>query len=968
VVIGSEFCVGKSARLRRNCLGLTILSVLGVTPLSATVALAQDAPDESDYDMLLEEVIVTGSRIVTEDGFGRTSPVTVVGMEAIESFGLTRIEDILNSLPQLEADQTSFISNGATGTAALNLRGMGDKRTLVLINGRRMQPGGIYTAAPDVNQIPARMIERVEVLTGGASATYGADAVTGVVNFIMRRVDGVEVSVGASGYQHDNSNGYIQGLMDEAGYEYPTGNSGIDGRGYDASVVVGGDFIDGRGNATVYATWRKSDALLEGARDYSSCALDRFGTSCGGSLSAPVANFFIAPLTEDGLGPGGYDYWQEAFLTLQPDSSLTFFDWDNPNVYNYAPINHYMRPDERWSLGAFVDFEINEHAVVYLETMGMSDRSRAQIAESSTFFYEAYPLPLSNAYFPENFRNSLEALWPGEDDFGIYIGKRNVEGGPRVDILKHNSYRVVAGLKGVLAADWDYDVSYLHAQTASSSTYINDFYAPPLAIAVDSRLCETTAGCIPYEVFTYQGVTEAAARGVTATANATADSATTVFQAYVTGALGWGLSAGAIMAAAGYEHRRDEFERLSDSIYEDGLLLGHIFATPNLAGDYAVDELFMELNMPLLANRTFARNMTLDLAYRWSDYSASGASSTYRVGFDWQVVDWLRLRAGYNRAVRAPNIGELNGPQQLGGTSALDPCEGSEPVYTFEQCARTGVSAEQYGQIPELPNPRFWSLQALYGGNPDLEPEEADTITVGLVVEPMNSMRLSIDYWDIRIEGVIESMDTSVILDQCALDGQLCDLVHRGANGTLWLGKDAYLIGINWNLGEQHSNGVDVAWNWSPGDRWRFNLIGTYYLKKETTTIPDDPETRWDCAGVANDYHCWAKTPEWRHIASATFDSGGFWSVTGRWRYYGDIWYEDETDQIARKNLKAQNYLDLSAVLRFMGTHDLAFGVNNVLDREPPLVGGWQSTNANTLAGFYDTLGRFLFTNVTLRW
>jgi outer membrane receptor protein involved in Fe transport len=696
--------------------------------------------------------------------------------------------------------------------------------------------------------------------------------------------------------------------------------------------------------------------------------LDRFGTSCGGSGTAPVPNFIIAPLTEEGLGPGGYDFYQEAFLTLQPDSSLAFFDWDHPNRYNYGPVNFYMRPDERWSVGAFADFEIHERAVVYLETMGTSDRTRAQIAESGTFFYEAYLLPLSNAYFPENFRNSLEALWPGEDEFGIYVGKRNVEGGPRSDIMEHNSLRVVAGLRGVLAADWDYDISYLHAQTASSSTYVNDFLAPPLATAVDSRLCETTPGCIPYQVFTYQGVTEAAARSVTGTAIATANTATTIFQGYVTGSFGWGLPAGDIMAAAGYEHRREEFERLPDMLYEEGLLLGQGFKLLRIAGAYAVDELFMELNVPLLANRAFARNMTLDLAYRWSDYSSSGASSTYRAGLDWQVVDWLRLRTGYNRAVRSPNVEELYQPQQISGTNAVDHCEGPQPAYTFEQCARTGVTAEQYGHIPELPDPDLWGYQFLYGGNPDLDPEEADTVTAGLVVEPMDAMRLSIDYWDIRIEGVIEGMDTNVILDQCALDGQLCELVHRGANGTLWLGKDAYLIGIYWNLGEQHSNGIDVAWDWSPGDHWRFNLIGTYYLKQETTAIPNDPDTRWDCAGIANDYYCWAKTPEWRHIATATYDSGGAWALTGRWRYFGEIDYTDETDQIAGDNLKAQNYLDLSAVIRFMDTHDLSLGVNNLLDREPPLLGAWQSSQANTVAGFYDTLGRFVFANVTFRW
>ena len=200
----------------KKLLSLAVSSALGLTAsLMATgVAVAQEDQDENADD-LLEEVIVTGSRIATVDGFGRTSPVTVVGMDEITSTGLTRVEDILNSLPQVETALHSFDANGISGTASIDLRGLGAFRTLVLMNGRRFPPGGVSATAVDVNQIPSAMIERVEVLTGGASATYGADAVAGVVNFIMRRVTGVEISAGISGYQHDNDNKFIQDLMDQ---------------------------------------------------------------------------------------------------------------------------------------------------------------------------------------------------------------------------------------------------------------------------------------------------------------------------------------------------------------------------------------------------------------------------------------------------------------------------------------------------------------------------------------------------------------------------------------------------------------------------------------------------------------------------------------------------------------------------------------------------------------------------------
>jgi outer membrane receptor protein involved in Fe transport len=920
---------------------------------------AQEPASEADDDLALEEVVVTGTRIASDDGFGRTSPVTVVGMEQIESLGFTRVEDILNTLPQVEADQNTFLSNGSSGTATVDLRGLGANRTLVLINGRRLQPGGVYTESADVNQIPASMIERVEVLTGGASATYGADAVAGVVNFILRRVDGLEVSTGISGYQHDNDNGYMQDLMDAQGYDYPTGSTGLDGKAYFVNLVVGGEFAGGRGNGTLYFNWRENDSLLQATRDYSGCALNAQGTFCTGSATADIPNFFIAPLTAEGEGPYGYDYLQEEFVTLQPDSSLALFE---DNFFNFNPINYFMRPDERWSYGAFADFEINPHAVAYLEAMGASDRTDAQIANSGTFFAEAYPLLLDNAYFPENFRDSLRSLFPGEEDFGLYIGKRNVEGGPRRDLLEHASFRIVTGVRGEIAGEWSYDVSYLHAQTSSSSTYVNDMYAPSVAVAVDSRLCEPDPDCIPYQVFTYQGVTPEAAGGLTATALTGADTATDIIQAYATGDLGWGLPAGEILVATGYEYRRVEYERISDTTYQEGLLLGQGGRVPDLAGTYSVDELFIEANVPLLSGAAFARNLTMDLAYRWSDYSSSGQSGTYRAGLDWQSLDWLRLRTGYNHAARTPNVSELSDPQQRGDWPFIDPCLGSEPLYTFEQCARTGMSAAQYGNTPAL---EFaFGVNTIVGGNPALEPEEADTVTAGLVFDVWTGMQLSLDYWDIRIDGVIDTIPPPQAFDQCALFGQLCELIHRNAGGNLWQGTDGYIVNVLLNLGEQHSSGVDVAWNWALDANWSFDLIGSFYLTREVMLVPGEASSRFDCAGLVSET-C-DPTPEWRHLASATYDSNGFWAVSGRWRYYSAVDYTGTINLLAEDTLTAFNYFDLNATLRFMENHRVVIGINNVLDEEPPLVGASLATNANTIAGYYDTLGRFLFANLTL--
>jgi len=946
-------------------LGRTISTVLALSILISIPLYAQDEQPLDESELVLEEVIVTGTRLTIEDGFGRTSPVTVVGMEDISSYGLTRVEDVLNNLPQIETSENAFYS-WSTGTASINLRGLGSKRTLVLFNSRRIQPGGILTTSVDVNQIPSAMIERVEVLTGGASATYGADAVAGVVNFIMRRVTGIEVSAGISAYQHDNRNSYIQKLMDKQDYVYPTGNSGFDGKTYNVDIVIGGDFDNGAGNATAYATWRKNEELKQEARDYSSCALNGAGVRCGGSQNAVVPNFYIAPIVD-----GEMDWYQYGFLTLAPDSSLIE---SVDNKYNYAPINHFMRPDERWSLGAFVDYEINEHAIAYLETNYASDRTAAQVAESGTFYVEQYDLPLSNSVFPDAFRDSLAAIWPGYDEFGIYFAKRNVEGGPRINNFEHDAFRIVAGLKGAINDAWGYDVSYLYGSTSSGDVYINDFFAPSIAQAVNGDLCAADPSCIPYEVFTYEGVTHEQANNLTGVAVMDGTTSTQVVNGYVTGDLGFSLpgSDDTIMVVAGFEFREEKFERISDDIFEQGLLLGMgAEPTPSLAGEYSVNELFAEANIPLLADRAFARKMTLDLAYRWSDYSNFGRTDTYRAGLVWQTLDWLRVRAGYNRAVRVPNTFELNRLRQMLSLGPGEPCSGPEPVYTLEQCARTGVTASQYGHIIQHPAGDF--INALYGGNPDLEPEKADTYTFGLVIDPTDAMQISFDYWDIRIADVIDLADDLMIIEQCGFYGLLCERIHRADNGSLWMGR-GYVDATDINLSETYFSGIDAAFGWSHdafGGNFNVDMIGTYMLKRETTLVPNDPNSSHDCAGLIS-VRCYP-APKWRHNASATFDSHSFWVITGRWRYYGGVKYENIIkefvyDEIAGDNTGAQSYIDLNAVFRFMDAHDVVVGINNVFDKEPPLLGSTLSTGANTIAGYYDTLGRYLFANVTLRW
>ena len=948
-----------------------LAQAIGAISVAATMSCIPtiSAADESE----LEEIIVTGSRIATEDGYSRVSPVTVVTRDDIESAGLTRMEDVLNQLPSIETAQTAMVSNGATGTASLDLRGLGSSRTLVLINGRRMAMAGVNTSTPDINQIPAGMVERVEVLTGGASTTYGADAVAGVVNFVTRKVDGVEISAGVSAYNHKNSNAYVQGLLDQRNFEYPTGNT-TDGRTENLDIVIGGDFAEGRGNATVYATWREGDELLQGQRDYSSCALNGASTSCGGSANAIVPNFFIAPITE---AAGGYDYDQEAFLSMQSDGSLA--PWDGTNRYNYAPVNHYMRPDERWSIGTIADYQISDMSRVYGEFMYSSDKTRGQIAESGTFFAEQYELPITNAYFPAPFLASMEENFPGEETLGVYIGKRNVEGGKRVSVISHDALRVVVGFEGEINDSWSYDVSYQYAQSSSSDVYLNDFYAPNIKEAINSVTCEASSSCIPYQVFTYGGVTPEAASNLTGVASMTGTTSQAVTGGFVTGVLpdSMALADDAPIVVFGFEIRDDKYGRIADTVYSEGQLLGQGGATPSVAGSIDVKELYFEASIPVMQDED-AGDLTVDLGYRFSDYQTSltedlFTADTYKVGVNYQPMDALTLRAGYNHAVRAPGVFALFRAQTFGLWGGADGCATTaalpDPTYTQAQCGNTGVTAAQYGNINASPADQY-NLKA--GGNPNLGSEAADTITFGLVVNPMDDLTFSVDYWDIEIEGTIATLGAQLTLDQCALTGNasFCNLVNRAPNGSLWQGQAGFIDTALTNLGEIHYEGVDVEGDYSMvlGEgTLSISALATYMLTKETSPLPGDSSTTYDCVQVIND-KCFA-TPEWRGTVQAVYSSGEAWTIGAKMRIFGEVDYTGSTDQIADDNLGIQNYLDVFGTYTFLEDENatLRMGINNILDEEPPLVGGTLSTNANSIAGFYDTLGRFMYGKFTYK-
>ena len=935
---------------------------------TASVSTSAFSAEEEGAKEDVERIEVTGSRIKRAD-METSSPIMVTSAEDLRISGLTRVEDMLNTLPQIEASSTAFQSNGASGRGTLDLRGLGSHRTLVLINGRRMQPGGGSDSSADVNSIPGALVKRIEVMTGGGSSTYGADAVAGVVNFVMDDdFEGLKVDLIAGGYQHNNDNSYIQGLMDDKNFEYPSGQSDIEGKNYGIEVTMGGDFADGKGHAVAYATWKRNDEMKFATRDYTSCALNATGDSCGGSGNAVVPNFYLSALNAD----GAFDWDNYNYATLSPDNN---FIASSGNIYNYNPVNFFYRPDERFSIGSFANYVVNDNFQPYMEFMYMRDQTKGQIAESGTFFNEEYRLDYDSPLISDLQRQYLtdEFGLASGDEFATYIGKRNVEGGARASLIQHDSFRIVLGSEGDINDNWTYDASIQVGSTTVDNVYINDFFAPRITTALSANGETCSGDCIPYEVFTYQGVTSEMAKPLTGVASMVEISDQFIFSAFVTGELDFTMPGADTPVAVvfGTEYRKEEYERIVDEVYDKGLLLGQGGPTHALMGEYSVQEFYTEASVPLLEGAAFAESLTLELGYRYSDYDTTGGEPTYKVAVDWSPVEDWKVRASYNRAVRAPNMGELFASQGLGLWSGDDPCAGASPEFTSAECANTGVKPNQYGNIASSPAGQY---NGLFGGNPDLSPELADTYSVGVVGQVTENIDFSVDYWTIEIEDVIGTVSEDVTIEQCAKTGNpaFCDNITRNNGGSLWAGTQGFITATDINLASRKWEGVDVSGAYNTdiaGNPLSLTLVGTYMATKEYEPLPGNPDAIYDCAGNIS-AKCFPQ-PDWRHVLNVNYDLGD-WGLNAKWRYYSEVsnadWTSPTADNPTPKNdalvgtaISAQNYIDLSVRYNVTDNVITRLGVNNIFDEEPPMTGNTMDPGA-----FYDQLGRYIHASVSL--
>jgi outer membrane receptor protein involved in Fe transport len=956
-------------------------------PAPAAEPTEEEAIEQAIQKSFEEEITVTGS-LIPRPTLESMSPVTVMEPEEIVYSGVTRIEDLVRQLPQVFSRQNSTVANSSSGTASVDLRNMGAERTLVLINGRRMVPGDAYEVSPDLNFIPPALIKRIDVLTGGAASVYGPDAVTGVVNFVLDTdFEGVRGGVSWAGYQHDNNNAMAQEMNAARGFPYPTGST-LDGNQYNVNLALGHKFGEGRGHAALYVDYRKADELLKSERDYLACApgLGDEGPVCSGSSTAAAGRFMS--YRADGSSNGSWTLDETTGNTFRPYVGTT-------DAFNYGPYNHMQRPDEKWAAGGFMNYKFNDSVDVYAEVMFMDDYTEAQIAPSGSFLGSGVmQINCDNPMMSEQQRDILctQAGYGPTDYATVIVGRRSVESGGRVNVFRHTSWRLVAGVRGDLSDAWSYDFYALTAETSAPQEYQGDFDSRRLANATDiivdpedpsSWVCRSGSddGCVPWNIFSAGGVTQEALDYLVIDLSQNTGTKTQIINGIVNGDLGeYGLklptATEGIQVALGAGHRYESLFVHLDENWEEGWASGQGGPTPRVDGDYYLNELYAEALVPIVQDATGFKDLSLELGYRYTDYSTSGGADNWKMQAAWAPMDLFKFRIGLARATRAANVQELFSPQSLGLAGSADPCAGSDPTYTVEQCMNTGMTAAQYGNVEENPADQYNSLD---GGNPDLLPETADTFTAGLVITPpsVSGLSFAIDYYDIVIEDTIDSMDPDTTIVACATGGDpyLCSLIHRDQYGTLWLTNDGYTEATEQNLGKVYGEGIDFNYAWliGIGDAGYLNtsLIGTYMLADRLQT----PVVDYDCVGYFGAQCAPYPTPEWQHRARISWETSFNMVFSLAWRYTDAVVIDDASpdpdlaDPSAIELWKindgyenpAFNYFDLAWTWDFADHYQVVLGCDNIFDEEPPL-GADQNDNdyGPGFFGFYDPYGRSL--------
>jgi outer membrane receptor protein involved in Fe transport len=1044
-----------SARTALHACLQVVLVLLASLVTGLSVAQTPAAQEQgSSSAATVEEVVVTGSRIAAPNEVS-TSPIQVISAQSIATTGKTDISDVILQLPQnFNNAMGQDLGNGSSGlttaggVATADLRGLGPNRTLVLVDGRRLGQGSPYTAiqspAPDLDQIPTALVERVEVVTGGASAAYGSDAIAGVINFIlMNNFQGLQVDGQWNVNWHDNTNTFMQNLVTGFGSTPATGTA-HDGYQRTFDVLMGTNFADNKGNITAFMGYRHADPVLSSQRDFGGCQLnpvtDKAGNvvdvACGGSSNS---NWFT-PLT----GPHAntnYSVYGTGFVPIGTVATTP------PAAFNSQPYIYMTRQDDRYNAAVLAHQTLYDALQPYMEFFFMDDRTHQQIAPSG-LFKDSNPLdPFLSGGYPVNCDNPLltpqqastlcspaqlsyVAAHPGQaclfntgaggvvsspNCADLRIGRRNIEGGGRESDYEHQNFRAVFGSRGDFAEAWHYDVygQYYYTTFFNSQSHYLSFQSIDNAFQVTGTranpVCISGGTCVPYNIWSDGAVTPAQLAYLYLLGTASGNSTLRTLHAEITGELGkYGITSpwanDGVGVDVGYEHRNDHEFFQPDAAEQSGLLSGFGSAAVPIDNSVSVSEQFIELRVPLAQQRAGIHDLLFDTGFRRSDYSTTGVTNTYKFEVQYAPVERYRLRASYDRAIRAPSAIELfNPPQVVTLNLGNDPCAptfnsngtiAAPAVFTLQQCLNTGATKAQYGNggtTNTIPQGTGGQLSGSQGGNPNLKPEQADTFTIGLNFAPslLPGFSGSLDYFHIDLKDVITNIPSTVIFNQCGFqnDPFACSQIIRnkvtgGLTSVGALSAGGYLVQTDLNTGESLVSGVDVQLHYDVAPRtpfhFVFDLTGSYLEHFKETPIPG--AHTYDCAGYFG-ATCQTVNARWRHILRGTWVSPWNFTASATWRYIGPVSNDNNSPDpylhfavfggydYFNPHIGSYSYLDLSTTWYVGKVLSFRAGINNVTDKDPPLLntilvpGGEANTN-----DVYDMFGRQIFLAFTARF
>lgn len=938
------------------------------------------APAPAAGDAAQPDIVVTGSRVARRD-YQATSPIVTVSSDAIAATGNTTLEGALNQLPQFAPGSTAF-SNGLNdnGQATLNLRGLGAQRNLVLLDGKRLQPSS-STQVIDINTIPTILVGGTEIISGGASAVYGSDAISGVVNFKLRKIDGIEITAQNTITEH--------------------GDGGIRDLGLGAGTSFAGD----RGRVTFGISYTDRDAVNINAREFFRRSTG-VSSSIGAGLYTPSTNppsqaAMNAAFAQYGIDPGKVSY--SSSIGLNPDGTLFstgkgVFNYRDttPYIYNTGqallqlPENTYTQiPLERVSTFGKVSYDLSPNVTFYAQGL-YTDYNSTTIADAApNAGLWMLSVPLSNPFVPAALRPILASRANAAAPF--LITKRYLEAGPRLTLHDSTTWQAMAGFSGKLGQlTWELYGSHGESKLAdktSGSVFASKVQQLVSAADGGAALCGDGIG---YNPFAVTGSAQCAAYFSGTTVNRT-KTTQDVVEFTVQGGL-FNLPAGEVRFAAGADYRRNSFTFTPDPQQVIGNVVG-ITRTSATGGSTRAIEGYAELVVPLLRDLPLIQSLELDAAYRYSDYDRSGGVSTYKADLDWKVVNWLRLRGGYQRAIRAPNVGELftasTGVFPTIGSAAQgagDPCDTRSVYRTGPNAAAARALCLAQG-VPTAVIDTFQTnvtqVAAYMSGNTNLTPEKADTYTVGAVFTPraaspwLSGLSASIDYYNISIRNAISTIPVTLSLSKCfngdgsnptyAQSNYYCSLIGRDPNtGGITNALMPYL-----NIGGYRTAGIDVQVDWNVrladvgigdgGAKFGISSVVNYLDTYKVQNQPGSPFQEFGdtIAGVAT-------LPRWRSTTSVTLGDSRIGGLL-RWRHIGGMTDASHVTNPSSTipGVPAYDYFDLSLHIEATKRFGFRFGVNNLGNREPPVVSG---VLGQTDTGTYDVLGRTYYLSATARF